>query len=167
MRLAPMRGSAHGAESIVRCAEKGMKDQSQPRSALPACPPACLLSQVHASGTMHEGSEEGSKFGRHFSNLFDRNLTWPFLTWLKGATKLPVLVKVGLGGMGCRFFIASSMLAAWETSVWSACLLSLLGKRPQRGPSQPAEPGAAVAAGRLLQRTASWAAHQARCVPSR
>lgn len=33
---------------------------------------------------------------RHFSDLFDQRLTWEFLPWLKQASKLPVLLKVGL-----------------------------------------------------------------------
>ncbi|GAB4813332.1 hypothetical protein N2152v2_000378 [Parachlorella kessleri] len=43
--------------------------------------------------TKQEESEEGSAFGRHFTNLIDPSLTWDFVRWLKATSTLPVLVK--------------------------------------------------------------------------
>lgn len=50
-----------------------------------------MITQAHTST---EGVEtDGSKFGRHFSDLFDQQLTWDFLPWLKKHSHLPVLLK--------------------------------------------------------------------------
>lgn len=54
-----------------------------------------------AAATTQGVQADGSKFGRHFSALFDRTLTWDFLPWLKRSTRLPVLLKVGRAG-GCE-----------------------------------------------------------------
>ncbi|GAB4822024.1 hypothetical protein N2152v2_009070 [Parachlorella kessleri] len=64
-------------------------------------PPGLVLKNIEvltrgAGHTQHEESDEGSAFGRHFSNLFDRDLTWDFISWLKGRTKLPVVIKLGV-----------------------------------------------------------------------
>ncbi|KAL4451168.1 hypothetical protein ABPG77_009240 [Micractinium sp. CCAP 211/92] len=46
-----------------------------------------------AAGTTEGVDTDGSKFGRHFSDLFDQQLTWEFLPWLKQASPLPVVLK--------------------------------------------------------------------------
>ena len=61
-------------------------------------PPGLALKNLEkitaAAAQPEDGAEvDGSKFGRHFSKLIDDSLTWEFVRWLKGETKLPVLVK--------------------------------------------------------------------------
>ncbi|KAL4422891.1 hypothetical protein ABPG75_009088 [Micractinium tetrahymenae] len=46
-----------------------------------------------AAATTEGVATDGSKFGRHFSDLFDQQLTWDFIPWLKQASPLPVLLK--------------------------------------------------------------------------
>ncbi|PSC71251.1 glycolate oxidase [Micractinium conductrix] len=54
----------------------------------------CCAELITKAAATTEGVESGaSKFGRHFSDLFDQQLTWEFLPWLKKKSPLPVLLK--------------------------------------------------------------------------
>lgn len=65
------------------------------RYSLPAHLSLKNLELITKAAASTEGvATDGSKFGRHFSDLFDQQLTWEFLPWLKKNTRLPVLLKV-------------------------------------------------------------------------
>lgn len=48
---------------------------------------------TRAAATTEGVEAEGSKFGRHFSDLFDQRLDWGAIAWLKSISPLPLLIK--------------------------------------------------------------------------
>jgi 4-hydroxymandelate oxidase len=57
-------------------------------------PPGLAMANLHAAG--HAGmpaTTDGSALARYFADQLDPSLTWDALAWLRGITRLPIVVK--------------------------------------------------------------------------
>jgi (S)-2-hydroxy-acid oxidase len=52
-----------------------------------------LEALTKAAGGTADVHSSGSKFGKHFSDLFDQAVCWDTIAWLKSISPLPLLIK--------------------------------------------------------------------------
>lgn len=52
-----------------------------------------LEALTKAAGGTGDVQSSGSKFGKHFSDLFDQAVCWDTIAWLKSIAPLPLLIK--------------------------------------------------------------------------